>query len=569
MFLSLALTLCSLQVGAPPSPLADREWVIRELVPGRSDFQFADRRWLQAITLLGDMDGDFASEFVIQAYDYPSPLGSGWQAENWRGWVHFGRAGNVRSVVLDEYYPFPQGLVDGSGWGKTRIRSPQGFLVGLSVSGLPLFSTWLPPDFQHPIATASTPGLAFFRFPDLNGDGFDEVLHETRDTITDANVARMLDGATLTMIWKYVDSSAGGVPGGLFQPASVEPWPDLNGDQSPDVLACWPSWLGNYYSAVILALDGATGQLIWRHEAPPRAPGVFSVADCPDITGDGVADVVCGLQGDPQRVIMLDGSTGIPVWTKDISALIAPLTPLAHRYEAFDLTLVPTAVPGHLGEVDILLEVMFDPFWFFLPTQYRFVHLDARTGELRGFVNKPLTQAPWLPDSFDALGGFLERTRIGDWDRDGLVECLTITNGISIDLPNNLFSPRHLVILGMETLRVPAHQSIGTNFEAGVMIPSAPNYDFTLLLSQGFERAGGQLIDGWRTFLAPDSLLFHTRSGLYSGRLDQDGNGSVRVTLPPNPSLSGTTLYSKAVIWKPSSRSEVWTMSSLGVTEIR
>lgn len=204
-----------------------------------------------------------------------------------------------------------------------------------------------------------------------------------------------------------------------------------------------------------------------------------------------------------------------------------------------------------------------------LPTQYRFFHLDARTGAFRGFVNKPIVQTPWIPDSFDMLGGILERSRIGDWDRDGFVECIEFTNGFSLDLPNNAVPPRHLAVLGLKTLQVPNEKSIGTSFTAEVMIPSAPGHDFALLLSLGFDRTGGHVVDGWRTFLVPDALLSQTRAGLLRGRLDPDGIGSVVVTLPHQPSLAGSTIYSKAVIWKLGSTSEVWTMSSLGVTLLR
>ena len=506
------------------------------------------------------------SEFAAPAFDWPSPAGTGWQGETWRGWVRFGKAGNLRTLSVEESYPFSQSLLLGRGFGRTLLESPLGTLAGMTVLGSPLFSTWIPPDFQNPIATATISGLVFLRFPDVTGDGFDEVLRQHEYGPTVIGCTTLLDGATMNELWRHYDYEVTGLT--KYYPTSVIPWPDLNGDHSPDVISCWARWWGNNINPVVLALDGLSGQVIWRYE-DPHSPAVFPVADCPDIDGDSVTDIVLGMHGTVQRVVMLSGASGIPVWTADIAGMMAPYALSGHRFESFDLTLVPSVVPRNSGEVDILMEAMFDPFWFVLPTQYRFFHLDARTGALRGFVKKPIVQSPWLPDPFDMLGGVLERTRIGDWDRDGLAECVAFTNGVSLDLPNNSVPPRHLAILGLKTLLVPSERAIGASFEAEVTIPSAPGQDFTLLLSQGFDRAGGQVIDGWRTFLTLDALMLRTRTGMFSSTLDQDGNGSVTVTLPHKPSLSGATIYSKAVIWKPGSTGEVWTMSSLGITEVR
>jgi len=561
------LLLLLVQQPSPPSRLSDQTWVFRDVIPGRSDVQFADRRW-DSLTLLGDTDGDMMSEFAAAAFDYPSPSGSGWQGVTWRGWVKFGNGGHQAELQFDETYPFPLQLLDGEEYGRTFLKSPIADLVGTVVHGYSLFATWNPPNFTTPVATGTFPGTTHLRFPDLNGDGFDEVVRHHRDGPMVVGVTTMLDGATMQEIWRHDDHPLAGL--GWYRPSNVIPWPDLNQDLSPDVITSWNSWQGSHLNAVILALDGLTGQVIWRHE-DPLSPAVFPVSDCPDVNGDGVSDVVYSLNGAAHRVVMLDGATGAPIWTIDDRALFAPGALPGHSFSGIGYTLIPTFVPWRPGAIEILMEAAFEPFWFLPPPSYRYFHLDARTGAFRGFVTKPTDQEPWLPDLYERLlGAFQYRERIGDWDRDGVVEFATFSYSASLDLPNNgVWTPRNLAVLGLKTLRVPSEKSIGTSFVAEVSIPSAPHHDFTVLLSQGFDRSGGFVIDGWRTFLKPDAVLLHTRSGLFAGQLDQDGIGAVTVALPNKPSMLGATLYSKAVVWKPGSTSEVWTMSSLGITEIR
>lgn len=565
--LILQVLLSLAQQPVPTSMLSKHEWVIRDIIPGRSTHQLADRRW-DYLSLLGDTDGDGMSEFTSAAFDYPSPTGSGWQGATWRGWYRFGRAGHQASLLFEEDYPFPLQLLDGEPHGRTMLRSPTADLIGIEVHGYPLFATWIPPNFSSPVAGGAFPGTTHLRFPDLNGDGTDEVVRHHRDGPTDIGVTTMLDGASLLEVWRHYDQPLAGL--GWYRPASVVPWPDLNRDRSPDVITTWNSWQGSHLNAILLALDGHTGQVIWRYE-DPFSPAVFPVSDCPDVTGDGVDEVVFALNGAADRVVMLDGATGVPIWSIAAGSLFPPTALPGHSYRAIGFTLVPTAVPGGAGEIEILLEAEFDPSWFVLPSRFLYFQIDARTGAFRGITPKPIDQRPWLPDSYESiLGAFPYRERIGDWDRDGLIEVATFSYSLSLDLPNNgVWTPRSLAILGLKTLRAPSEQSIGTSFKAEVSIPSAPNHDFTILLSQSFDRTGGQVIDGWRTFLKSDALMQHTRSGPFAGRLDQDGIGSVTVTLPNRPSLSGATIYSKAVIWKLGSASEVWTMSSLGITEIR
>lgn len=175
---------------------------------------------------------------------------------------------------------------------------------------------------------------------------------------------------------------------------------------------------------------------------------------------------------------------------------------------------------------------------------------------------------PWYPDLLDTIAYNL-RFPLGDMDRDGLTEVALPCFGFSTDVPGNLIYPWHMAIIGLRTLYQPATAMPGEQIDYRITIPGASNHDYSLLLSLGFDRDGGALVDGQKTHLVADAAFQATLAGRYTGRLDARGGGVQRVTLPSNPALSGKTLYAKAVVWKPGGAGEIWTMSSLGITEIR
>jgi len=90
------------------------------------------------------------------------------------------------------------------------------------------------------------------------------------------------------------------------------------------------------------------------------------------------------------------------------------------------------------------------------------------------------------------------------------------------------------------------------------------------VMSRGFDRDGGLRLEGWKTHLAPDAWLdrsVSTRS--LQVTLDAQGHGTIHVPIPPDPNLVGATVYTKAVVLESSaSDAEVWTLSTLGITEL-
>jgi hypothetical protein len=559
----LSLALCipaiAVQQAIATTPHADREWVVRDVIPALSHQPGVDRKW-SPVAPVGDLDGDLASDFLATYDDIPASSGVFWQ-----GMAVFTSGVHSREEIISEKFVGQTYALDFNEDQYSLLNSPYGRLILAHGYQNNRISTWLPNDIIF--ATAAQPYGSFLRFPDINGDGFDEVVVQVRQS--PSAITALLDGLTLTEIWRDLDFEATEYT--RYRAANVEPWPDLNSDGSPDVIACWPRWLGGPISAVVIALDGITGQRIWRHEEPGSA-GLFPCADGPDLTGDGVSEVLLALSGTVslggRRTVLLDGATGNLLWTSEASSIQLP-SPLS-GFELHYLTNAAfvTSIPGDPVGFDACVDYEFRSTTGTNQKPNRFLHHDARSGRVLGWSIEPWTLEPWYPDSI-ASGNPNVRFRLGDVDRDGVIEVAVRVGGLSIDKPGNQDGPWHIAILGLKTLDVPDAISPGESLEARVMIPSAPLHDFTLLLSQSFDASGGQRVDGWRTFLVNDSLLQSTLSGRYRGTLDAHGVGTLTVQIPNNPALAGTQLYSKAVIPIPGAGMQVWTMSSLGITEIQ
>ena len=164
---------------------------------------------------------------------------------------------------------------------------------------------------------------------------------------------------------------------------------------------------------------------------------------------------------------------------------------------------------------------------------------------------------------------------IGDYDRDGLFEWYVrdpdVANTPPWAIANNQFTER-MVILGQRTLFVPPTHIFGSTFYSmEIAIPSAPNKGYLALFSTAFDSSGGLMMEGWNTELGISPILnYSMQQRQYSGTLDSDGQATLLVSIPPYPPLLGSTLYSRAIILNsPGSQETVWTISSLGVTEIQ
>lgn len=109
-------------------------------------------------------------------------------------------------------------------------------------------------------------------------------------------------------------------------PGQVEGCPaltDLNGDKTPDVVAVMED-------VGVMALDGISGQVLWKHTSGYAGPGLMNSPALYDLNQDGIDDIIMGgakhiernydstwvLEDDNERprIWAIDGKTGEPLW---------------------------------------------------------------------------------------------------------------------------------------------------------------------------------------------------------------------------------------------------------------
>jgi hypothetical protein len=140
---------------------------------------------------------------------------------------------------------------------------------------------------------------------DVNGDGHADAL---LGTAWGGRTAYAINGMTGATIWSY-DTYAHADTGWVY---SICPIPDLTGDGIDDVLLGVGS-----PGDVAICVDGTNGNLIWKFHANDA---IGTVAAIEDVNSDGYADAVIGGLDYEYRIICLSGhSSGTPsiIWQFD------------------------------------------------------------------------------------------------------------------------------------------------------------------------------------------------------------------------------------------------------------
>lgn len=165
---------------------------------------------------------------------------------------------------------------------------------------------------------------------DFDGDGHLEVAF---CELADEGRCLLLDGDGSTL-WAspalYYPAMSGVAPGAA----------DLNRDGAMDLVTT--SWGGT-----VLALDGKTGQEMWRYEAFEQLGEVlYSNPTLVDLSGDGIEDVVA-MGSNNGYVFALDGKTGAELWRS------LPLQTEFGNYSRGNSAMATQLVPG--GKKEILV----------------------------------------------------------------------------------------------------------------------------------------------------------------------------------------------------------------------
>lgn len=148
--------------------------------------------------------------------------------------------------------------------------------------------------------------------PDLNGDGMQDIIMGSAGGYTTAGRSVIaLDGLTGDMLWRYTKRDSWGWV------YCVRSSVDMDNDSVPDILGA-AGTATNYPGAGVL-VSGRTGQPIWFFRLPEDAAECIAPFD--DVNGDSVPDVLLGAGGNyiNDTAYCLSGATGARIWTRNCS----------------------------------------------------------------------------------------------------------------------------------------------------------------------------------------------------------------------------------------------------------
>ncbi|MDH5683805.1 MAG: hypothetical protein OEZ20_05015, partial [candidate division WOR-3 bacterium] len=152
-------------------------------------------------------------------------------------------------------------------------------------------------------------------FPDVDNDGFPEVLAESYDAgASGSHHFSCISGHSSgigNLIWGIWPQGGPSNSGG-YGDKCVSSISDLDGNTIPDALL-GTAWGGRS----IYAIDGDSGRVIWYYDtyADPESSGWFyQVNSIPDVDGDGIDDVLACTGRDCQTAFCFSGDSGSIIW---------------------------------------------------------------------------------------------------------------------------------------------------------------------------------------------------------------------------------------------------------------
>jgi len=417
---------------------------------------------------------------------------------------------------------------------------------------------------------------------DQNQDGYDDIFWTSQwgspPLVWD--YWGLIDGATWTQVWSGFGEGGIYPPGGLgiLDPGGM---PDVDGDgfrDFPILSNQLTPGIGNGANAYSLQmLSGQTGAVLWNRQETVGNKFKFVLGG--DADQDGYPEMIVQEYDGVSSYSAKDGSR---LWRTNlgyISTMVPPGEVLSNLTGTAWIN--ADAIPSHPSGF-VAIEVSTsdaDGFPPLLHSQIAIL-LDSETGVPFDYLETPPTFAPWNVNGYVSTedDGFLgsEMTPIGDIDRDGFVEVVRFSKDRERSPAWAPLTSTQVVIFGVQTLFVePTRDTVNDHspYQIQIEIPSCAGRDFVVLMSTAFDSLGGLALDGgsWKTHLAPSPLLDWTRSlRILAGTLDSEGKGLVGLMLPASPNFIGTTIYSSAVILEtPGAAEQVWTLSTVGVTEMQ
>ncbi len=547
-----------------------QDWVIQDVFLPIPELPGAQVEWAGA-NPLGDFNFDGKGDFLLTG-------GYGWPSGHQPGILTVASVvpglGEVQWPLMTSELVFGEFSFSGGWWmphfavlpnalgsiSAVKKLSTNEIVLRDSSTGIPIAVCQNPTPLpgQSPI----TIWRGIFAAGDLNLDGFVDLFLEGYAPPS-TKVLGAVDGLTGALLWEYYDPEEDSEAPTLRAELS---WPgDLDGDQVPDFVSTFRKFDQTLIlsGSVQVALSGIDGAVIWRNEIlgePMRGGNVGGR----DVNGDGIEDY---LWNSSQSVQMTSGATGLQIWGISPNYLDHLFSPSEWQYYSDNPSFF-TGVRGVPGAFEL---VQFIEATNFITAERTsgFAHLDAATGAFLRWEELPQTMSPWFPDPAD-FGTLYRYFLLGDIDRDGYTEIMHNAPIAAFDDPNIFGQPQPGLIYSQKTLRVAESHPVGQALILEADFPSSPGKPFRILLSDEFGLVNGLMIDEWRTNLMPSPLLdFSLSSGSMRGTLDAQGQGMAILAVPPNPSLSGRTIFSRAVVLESPGSREIWSVSTLGVTELQ
>lgn len=236
---------------------------------------------------------------------------------------------------------------------------------------------------------------------DVTGDGYPDVAAGTADGGSYAYWAYLLDGTVGSVLWSK------NMPGAVWTCISIG---DIDDDSIPDIAVglgngqvktlsgvdgseIWTYTTGgivvelnllqdadgNGYNEILpagasissfVAIDSKTGNHLW---VTYSQDAVFSMTEIPDITGDGINDVIGGTGYNVNRVVLLDGSDGSEVWSINRASPVEAVYPIKDidgngRYDILaglrdgNILLIADGGPVNISEREVTFKQKFSVY---------------------------------------------------------------------------------------------------------------------------------------------------------------------------------------------------------------
>ncbi len=423
------------------------------------------------------------------------------------------------------------------------------------------------PQSQPPLPPITSIGF-HVNVGDVNGDGWEDLgasfkgYHPTGDHV----YFGILSGLDFEPIW--LNEVGDPYNRSLVRDYGLTSRPDIDQDGFPDFFG---SIEENGISS-ILAWSGKNGQQLWRHnETLHSHVDYWYVSIGEDVNDDGISELIiisgqiyiAGIPADPGLVRLLDGSTGIPIWTSNISDMDPAYNNPNSQHGAF-LVGYPAIISDITG--DLSPDVVFPSYHYTIGTDQGTPKMAVFSGVDGAFVeleDYPPDLQPW---NFDTLVGprMSDHSFIGDLNGDGYPEVQIEIHAPNYSLTGFADSWTHFVTLSRRTLDLPAQAQIGGQVLAGIDLPTAAHETVRLLTSTSFDANLGAHKDGFRTLLGSGQLFSTTsQSSALVSTLDAFGKGSITFGIPNQPWLANRTIFLRAIAADSSRPGHIRTMTTL------